>query len=101
MTSDAEAMARAAVDLAATSPLSVDDALRVLAEAARLLAAAAIVRDLAAGDPAGEDFGAGPECVLCPANNLPSDREPTLDDHDPSCSWRRAVEWVSTQEDQT
>lgn len=61
----------------------------------------AIVRDLAASDPAGEDFGAGPECVLCPANNLPVDRRPSLDDHDPSCPWRRAVEWVRDTDQET
>lgn len=64
-----------------------------------------ILRDLASLDPAGEDFGAGPECVLCQAFKLSHVNEPAgppeLEDHDENCPWRRAVEWVSTQEDQT
>lgn len=96
MADDAEGMARAAVDLAATSRLSVDDALRVIAEAARLLAAADIVRGFAATEPFSEDSGGGLECIYCAAYFR---LEPA--DHDETCPWRRAVEWVSTQEDQT
>jgi hypothetical protein len=96
-TDDAAAMARAARDLAATSDLSVPYALGVIAEAARLLEAADLVRDLADGSPivftSGGDWHA---CGLCDAS-LPV--EP--DDHDPACPWRRAVDWVRDQEAKT
>lgn len=64
----------------------------------------AIVRDLASLDPVGEDVGAGPECVLCQAFKPSHVNEPAgppgLEDHDENCPWRRAVEWVSTQEEE-
>jgi hypothetical protein len=92
---DAKAMVRAAVELAATTDLSVDDAFHLFSRAARLLESASIVRDMVA-EERNEPLDHEDRCIWCGADRrrLAVGRPGPREGHDVECPWRRAAEWV-------
>lgn len=78
-------MARAELEVKLTDYAEVREALQMASDVV------AIVRDLAEiGSPHDHEYG---DCMLCEKLSRNDPVEP--EDHDPTCPWRRAREWVA------